>query len=75
MLADAEVVLIMSKVLKNFDLNFEIKISHRILLEAIIECSNCDLKKFKSICSSIDKLDKEPWEKVAEELLNEKGIS
>ena len=75
MLADAEVLLIMVKILKNFDLNFEIKLSHRMLLEAIIECSNCDIKKFKAICSSIDKLDKEPWEKVAEELFNEKGIS
>lgn len=47
MLADAEVLLIMSKILKNFDLNFQIKVSHRVLLEAIIECSNCEAKKFK----------------------------
>ena len=57
-----------------FDLNFEIKISHWYLLEAIIECSDCDLKKFKTICSSIDKLDKEPWEKVEKELIFEKGL-
>lgn len=75
MLADAEVLLIMAKILDNFELNYEIKISHRVLLEAIMECSNCDIKKFKAICSSIDKLDKEPWEKVAEELQSEKGVS
>lgn len=75
MLADAEVLLIMGKILKNFDLKFSIKISHRVLLEAIMECSNCDLKKFKAICSSIDKLDKEPWEAVANELMSEKGVS
>ena len=33
------------------------------------------MKKFKTICSSIDKLDKEPWENVAKELINEKGLS
>lgn len=64
----------MSKILKKFDLDFKIKISHRFLLEAIIECSDCDLKKFKTICSSIDKLDKEPWEKVENELIFEKGL-
>lgn len=56
-------------------MNFEVKISHRKLLEAIIECSKCDMKKFKTICSSIDKLDKEPWENVAKELINEKGLT
>ena len=75
MFADAEVILIMVKILKNFELNFEIKVSHRMLLEAIIECAKCDLKKFKSICSTIDKLDKESWEEVAIELTNEKGLS
>ena len=74
LLADSEVLLIMSKILKKFDLEFKIKISHRFLLEAIIECSDCDLKKFKTICSSIDKLDKEPWEKVENELIFEKGL-
>lgn len=69
MIADSEVLLIMTKVLRSFKLDFKIKVSHRLLLEAIIECSGCDIKKFKTICSSIDKLDKEPWEKVAKELL------
>jgi len=30
---------------------------------------------FKSICSSIDKLDKAPWEEVESELLNQKGLT
>lgn len=75
MLADAEVISIMCEILEKFELNFEIKISHRKLLEAIIECSDCDMKKFKTICSSIDKLDKEPWENIAKELINEKGLT
>ncbi len=74
MIADSEVLLIMSEILNKFDLSFEIKISHRLLLEAIIECCGCEMKKFKTICSSIDKLDKEPWENVAKELLFQKGL-
>ena len=69
MLADAEVLCIMSEILESFNLEFEIKISHRKLLEAIILTSGCSLNKFKTICSSIDKLDKEPWSSVSNELM------
>lgn len=75
MLADAEVLLIMHEIYSCFDIGFKIKISHRLLLEAIIECSGCELEKFKTICSSIDKLDKEPWAAVEKELVAEKGLS
>jgi histidyl-tRNA synthetase len=75
LLADAEVLKIMCEIYSKFGLDFQVKISHRLLLEAIIECSDCDLRKFNTICSSIDKLDKEPWEAVANELVSEKGLS
>lgn len=74
MLAEAEILKIAVEILSGFDLKFKIKISHRLLLEAIIECANCEPKKFKTICSSIDKLDKEPWENVEKELIVEKGL-
>ena len=41
----------------------------------MIELSGCEKRKFKSICSSVDKLDKEPWEKVELELINQKGLT
>lgn len=75
MLADSEVLKIMHEILTSFELDFEIKISHRVLLEAMIECSGCELNKFKTICSSVDKLDKEKWETVEKELINEKGLT
>ncbi len=75
MLADAEILLIMTEILDKFGLDFKVKISHRLLLESIIECSGCDSKKFAAICSSIDKLDKEPWSVVENELLNKKGLN
>ena len=68
MIADAEALMIVSKILKSFNLDFQIKVSHRKILEAIIECAGCQMIKFKAICSSIDKLDKEPWENVEKEL-------
>ena len=65
--------------------NFEIKVNNRkyfflkihkkvtrrysTLLDAMIEIAGCEKRKFKAICSSIDKLDKEPWSKVKQELI------
>ncbi len=65
LIAEAEVLYIVCWVLKEFGVNFKFKVSNRVLLEAIIECSNCEQQKFKTICSSIDKLDKETFENVA----------
>lgn len=31
-------------------------------------------QKFRAICSAIDKLDKEPWEAVRSEMVDEKGL-
>jgi histidyl-tRNA synthetase len=75
MLAEAEILKIAVEILAGFDLKFKLKISHRLLLEAIIEVAGCDLKKFRTICSSIDKLDKEPWHVVEKELQAEKGLT
>ena len=41
----------------------------------MVDLAGCEKRKFKSICSSIDKLDKEPWEKVKSELINQKGLT
>ena len=75
MLPDAEILTIMAEILESFDLDFEIKVSHRLLLEAMVECAGIPLSKFKYVCSSIDKLDKETWENVSCELKTEKGLN
>ena len=41
----------------------------------MIDLSGCEKRKFKAICSSIDKLDKEEWTKVKEELIMSKGLT
>jgi histidyl-tRNA synthetase len=60
MLPDAEVIKVIDEILTNLNLGSPhiIKINHRKLLDAIIELSGASSAKFKTICSSIDKLDK-----------------
>jgi histidyl-tRNA synthetase len=74
MLPDAECLTIMHEVMTAVDVgSFEIKLGHRVMLEGIVALSGAPEKKFKTICSAIDKLDKEPWANVAEEL-KDKGL-
>lgn len=54
---------------------FTVKVNHRKFLDAMVDLAGCEKRKFKTICSSIDKLDKEPWEKVKKELINQKGLT
>lgn len=71
MIPDAEVLSVVVQILSGLELGgFVVKVNNRKFLDAMIELSGCEKRKFKSICSSIDKLDKEPWEKVKQELIN-----
>ena len=53
--------------------DFVIKISHRKLLDAMLTYCGVPKEKFHPICSAIDKLDKEPWEVVRAEMVDQKG--
>ena len=76
MIPDAEVIKIVVEILTQLPIgNFNIKINHRVLLDSIVEISGISNDKYKSVCSSIDKLDKEPWDKVEKELIEVKGIT
>jgi histidyl-tRNA synthetase len=76
MLPDAEVLSVVCEILTSLDIGgFVLKLNHRKFLDAMIELAGCEKRKFKSICSSIDKLDKEPWEKVRIELIQQKGLT
>lgn len=62
MIPDAEVLKVVSEILTKLNIGgYLIKINHRKFLDAMIDLSGCEKRKFKTICSSIDKLDKEPW--------------
>lgn len=43
---------------------YEVKLNHRRLLDAMLDIAGVPPQKFRPICSAIDKLDKEPWEVV-----------
>ena len=75
MIPDAEVIKIVVEILTQLPIGkFNIKINHRVLLDSIVEISGISNDKYRLVCSSIDKLDKEPWDKVKTELIEVKGI-
>lgn len=75
MIPDAEVLKVIVEILSELNLgNFLIKINHRKLLDATVELSGISNNKFTIVCSSVDKLDKEPWSVVRAELLS-KGVT
>ena len=76
MIPDAEVLALFNEILTKLQIGgFVIKVNHRKLLDAMVDIAGCEKRKFKAICSSIDKLDKEPWSKVREELITMKGLT
>lgn len=75
MLADAEVAKIISEVLDEVGLKeYVIKVNHRSILEGMFTLCKVPKELFKSICSSVDKLDKTPWSDVRREMVEEKGL-
>ena len=55
--------------------NFEIKLNHRQLLDAMMALAGVPASKTRAICSAIDKLDKEPWAAVRAEMVEQKGLA
>ncbi|KAI6233108.1 Histidine--tRNA ligase [Aphelenchoides fujianensis] len=75
MVPDAEVLKIADEVMRILQLGaYEIRLNHRALLEGIFELAGVAEKDFKTVSSSIDKLDKVEWAEVEKELVDEKKI-
>lgn len=77
MVPDAEVLCCLVEILqalKGAVGHFEIKLSHRKLLDAIMEACGVPPGSFRPVCSAIDKLDKLSWEEVENELCNTKVV-
>ncbi|XP_038056514.1 histidine--tRNA ligase-like isoform X2 [Patiria miniata] len=75
MIPDAECVKIVHEILTNLGLgDFVIKVNHREILDGMFEVCGVPADKFRTICSSVDKLDKTFWEDVREEMIEEKGL-
>ncbi|XP_055590584.1 histidine--tRNA ligase, cytoplasmic isoform X2 [Uranotaenia lowii] len=75
MLPDAECVKVVVEILSSLDIgDFVVKLNHRKLLDGMFEACGVPEDKFRTICSSVDKLDKSPWAEVRKEMIDEKGL-
>ncbi|KAI5626782.1 histidine--tRNA ligase, cytoplasmic isoform 2 [Silurus asotus] len=76
MIPDAECLRIVYEILRELDLgDFRIKVNDRRILDGMSAVCGVPDEKFRTICSTVDKLDKMPWEDVKSELINIKGLS
>ncbi|KAM2363364.1 hypothetical protein ACFX1X_002432 [Malus domestica] len=73
---DFEVIKILTELLDELNIgDYEIKLNHRKLLDGMFEICGVPPEKFRTICSSIDKLDKQSFEQIKNEMVEEKGLS
>ncbi|CAJ1936803.1 unnamed protein product [Sphenostylis stenocarpa] len=73
---DFEVVRILTELLDELDIGeYEIKLNHRKLLDGMMQICGVPPEKFRTICSSIDKLDKQSFQQIKKEMVEEKGLT
>ncbi len=79
MSADAEIIMLVSRAFKKLNLDVEIKINNRKLLNDLLLKSGIDKEKLETVILTIDKLDKFGLDSVKKELkdkkINEKTIN
>jgi len=76
MVPDSDALKVACEILTDLRIgSFKIKLNHRKLLDGVMESCGVPPDKFRTICSAIDKLDKEPWETVREEMVGQKGLA
>jgi len=75
MIPDSECVKIVSEILTEVGLeDYLVKINHRDLLDGVFGLCGVPERLFRAICSAVDKLDKEQWPEVRQEMVA-KGVS
>lgn len=76
MLPDAECLKVVVEALTELQVgNFVVKINDRQLLDGLFEVCGVSEAQFRTVCSSVDKLDKTPWPVVRAEMIETKGLS
>lgn len=78
MLPDAEVLKIIHEALSALlgpRNPFVVRCNNRKILDSIFKISGVPEDKFRTVCSSVDKLDKLSWAEVKQELVKDKGVS
>ncbi|CAC5373700.1 HARS [Mytilus coruscus] len=75
MIPDAECVKLVVEILTKLELgDFVVKVNHRKLLDGMFAACGVPDDKFRTICSSVDKLDKTFWDDVRSEMIDEKKL-
>lgn len=75
MIPEADVLSVACGILSSLPIgDFIFKLNHRKLLDSMMEICGVPKDKFRAISSAIDKLDKESWEDVSDEMHNTKGL-
>jgi histidyl-tRNA synthetase len=75
MIPDADVIKVLTEILDSLQIGkYVVKLNHRRLLDAMMAACGVPSTKFRAICSAIDKLDKESWEDVRDEMISQKGL-
>ena len=75
MVPDSEALKLLTEILDELKVgNYKVKINHRKLLDGMFAYCGVPEDKFRTICSSVDKLDKTPWEEVKKEMVEVKGL-
>ncbi|XP_073132671.1 histidine--tRNA ligase, cytoplasmic [Henckelia pumila] len=73
---DFEVIKILTELLDELDIgDYEVKLNHRKLLDGMLAICGVPQAKFRTICSSIDKLDKQTFDQIKREMVEEKGLT
>uniref|UniRef100_A0A673U450 Histidine--tRNA ligase, cytoplasmic n=1 Tax=Suricata suricatta TaxID=37032 RepID=A0A673U450_SURSU len=76
MIPDAECLKIMCEILSSLHIgDFLVKVNDRRILDGMFAICGVPDSKFRTICSSVDKLDKVSWEEVKNEMVGEKGLA
>ncbi|XP_038627348.1 histidine--tRNA ligase, cytoplasmic [Tachyglossus aculeatus] len=76
MIPDAECLKIVCEILSGLQLgDFLIKVNDRRILDGMFAVCGVPGNKFRTICSSVDKLDKMSWEDVKGEMVGEKDLA
>ncbi|XP_037003445.2 histidine--tRNA ligase, mitochondrial [Artibeus jamaicensis] len=76
MIPDAECLKIMCEILSGLQLgDFLIKVNDRRILDGMFAICGVPESKFRTTCSSIDKLDKISWKEVRHEMVAQKGLA
>jgi histidyl-tRNA synthetase len=75
MIPDAEIIRLINDVFTELKIGeFTIKVNHRKILDGLFQVCGVPNDKIRSISSSVDKLDKLPWDQVKQEMVETKQL-